>query len=651
MGEVQTVGHSEVFHKLSGTCHTDVEPVGRWFRAWWYHHQRNGALSGEGLSVAESGSQSDEEVECSTVEIEDDVEYLRSLDPKEWKDQDHYAVLGLKKVRIIATEDDIKRAYRQKVLRHHPDKRKAAGEEVRADDDYFTCITKAYETLSVASKRRAYDSVDSEFDDDVPSSNAANKSRFFEVFSPVIAANARWSVRSNVPLLGDVNSSRDHVENFYDFWYNFESWREFSYLDEEEKDKGQDREERRWIEKQNKAERARRKKEEMSRLRSLVDAAYACDPRILRFKEEDKQKKLDDKKAKQDAVRARKEEEERKRREEEENKLRIKRQAEEAARARQNAAKREKENAKRALKREREQLHKYGKQFNYFTGVVPPTASAAASPTTTAQDEAELVKRMADLDRLCELLTTDELDKLNKKMAVVSLDCVDEGRTLFDEAVDELNRRIDEEKQQHLGGGLAPGGSAASSGGGGVNSGSKKKGGSNQWSPEELNLLIKAVNLFPAGTNQRWEVVANFINQHHGGNRAAKEVLAQAKELQSGDFSRSALKEAANKAAYNKFEKESKAGPAASEESIPSERYETPAEQLGINLTPWTADEQRLLEQALKTYPASLSDRWERIAEAIPNRSKKECMKRYKELVELVRAKKSAQAAVAPPKK
>lgn len=636
MVEIQTVGHSEVFHKLSSTCHTDIEPVGRWFKAWWYHHQRNGALSGEGLSLAESGSQSDEEVECSTVEIEDDVEYLRSLDPKEWKDQDHYAVLGLKKVRINATEDDIKRAYRQKVLRHHPDKRKATGEEIRADDDYFTCITKAYETLSVASKRRAYDSVDSEFDDDVPSSNASNKSRFFEVFGPVVAANARWSVRSNVPQLGDINSSRDHVENFYDFWYNFESWREFSYLDEEEKDKGQDREERRWIEKQNKAERARRKKEEMSRLRSLVDAAYACDPRILRFKEEDKQKKLDDKKAKQDAVRARKEEEERRRKEEEENKLRIKRQAEEAARARQNAAKREKENAKRALKREREQLHKYGKQFNYFIG--RPT-------TTTAADEAELVNRMADLDRLCELLTIDELDKLNKKMATLTVDSADQGRPVFDEAVAELNRRIDEEKQQHLQGG--GGGSQSAGVGNAGGGGSKKKGGANQWSPEELNLLIKAVNLFPAGTNQRWEVVANFINQHHGGNRAAKEVLAQAKELQQSDFSRSALKEAANKAAYNKFEKESKAG-VASEESIPSERYETPAEQLGINLTAWTADEQRLLEQALKTYPASLSDRWEKIAEAIPNRSKKDCMKRYKELVELVRAKKTAQAAVGP---
>lgn len=67
------------------------------------------------------------------------------------------------------------------MLRHHPDKRKAAGEEIRADDDYFTCITKAYETLSVASKRRAYDSVDSEFDDEVPSTSASNKARFFEV--------------------------------------------------------------------------------------------------------------------------------------------------------------------------------------------------------------------------------------------------------------------------------------------------------------------------------------------------------------------------------------------------------------------------------------------------------------------------------------
>lgn len=37
--------------------------------------------------------------------------------------------------------------------------------------------------------------------------------------------------------------------------------------------------------------------------------------------------------------------------------------------------------------------------------------------------------------------------------------------------------------------------------------------------------------------------------------------------------------------------------------------------------------------------------RWEKISEAIPGRSKKDCMKRYKELAELIRAKKAAVAA------
>ncbi len=73
---------------------------------------------------------------------------------------------------------------------------------------------------------------------------------------------------------------------------------------------------------------------------------------------------------------------------------------------------------------------------------------------------------------------------------------------------------------------------------------------------------------------------------------------------------------------------------------------ESAAEAQGLNISPWTSDEQQLLEQALKTYPSSLgTDRWEKIANCIPNRSKKDCMKRYKFLAEIVRAKKGAQAA------
>ena len=52
----------------------------------------------------------------------------------------------------------------------------------------------AWETLGVPSKRRAYDSVDPEFDDDIPSNNQENKDKFFQVFAPVFERNARCGI-------------------------------------------------------------------------------------------------------------------------------------------------------------------------------------------------------------------------------------------------------------------------------------------------------------------------------------------------------------------------------------------------------------------------------------------------------------------------
>ena len=53
------------------------------------------------------------------------------------------------------------------------------------------------------------------------------------------------------------------------------------------------------------------------------------------------------------------------------------------------------------------------------------------------------------------------------------------------------------------------------------------------WLPAEVDSLIKAVNLFPAGTTNRWETVAVYIEQHVTGSvRSAKEVLFKAKDLQ-----------------------------------------------------------------------------------------------------------------------
>jgi len=63
---------------------------------------------------------------------------------------------------------------------------------------------------------------------------------FFEVYSEVFERNSQWSVDTNVPLLGDKYSTIEEVDNFYNFWYNFNSWREYSYLDEENKEKAEE---------------------------------------------------------------------------------------------------------------------------------------------------------------------------------------------------------------------------------------------------------------------------------------------------------------------------------------------------------------------------------------------------------------------------
>lgn len=605
------------FGKLTELSQVDVEPVGRWFEAV-YQSSRTRHVS----SAASVGSESSDEGEGGSVAEEPaETRYLLSLDPKEWKSQDHYRVLGLQTKRHAATDHDIKKAYRRKVLLHHPDKRKTAGEQVRdLDHDYFSCITRAYEILGNPVRRRSYDSVDPEFDDDIPINCAESRNNFFATFRSVFEANARWSTKRDGPPLGDESSSRDEVDRFYHFWYSFDSWREYSYLDEEEKEKGENREERRWIEKQNRAARQKRKREEMQRIRQLVDIAYACDPRVQRFKEEERERKAAQKRARQEAARARQELEEKERQEREEAERLERERQEEDARQQREKERREKENLRRQLKKERKALETTCTEDGHY-----------------ATNTQERVLRLQQLDRLCQLLALDELQQLNQAMEAAA--DADRRKKVFLEKAKALEERLEREKAEQVGG--TQGG--RSQGGGAMDKGSSSA--SSSWSPDDVQLLVKAVNLFPAGTANRWEVVAAFLNQHGAtSDRTAKEVLAKAKSLQRLDPQ---LKEEANRKAYEQHQKSvgSKAEVAFKDESTPSQRFD--GDGGGVASTVWQADEQRLLEQALKTYPASTPDRWDRIAECVPTRSKKECMRRYKDLVELVKTKKAAQQAAA----
>jgi len=257
-------------------------------------------------------------------------------------------------LRYNATPEQIKIAHRKKVLKHHPDK-KAGLSHTTNDDAFFKCISKAHDVLANPERRRQFDSVDPHYlalEEDAPTAadfkgKANDVDFFFKSWAPIYEMESRFSKKTPVPLLGSYDDPKDKVEAFYNFWYNFDSWRSFEYLDKEVNEGSDSRDDKRYTEKKNKSERARRKKEDTARLRSLVDLTLSLDPRIKRIKQEEKEAREAKKKtkgglsaaeAKAKAEEEKRKAEEAKRKEEEEEKV-ARAEAKKAKAAAANAAK------------------------------------------------------------------------------------------------------------------------------------------------------------------------------------------------------------------------------------------------------------------------------------------------------------------------
>ena len=212
---------------------------------------------------------------------------------------------------------------------------------------------------------------------------------------------------------------------------------------------------------------------------------------------------------------------------------------------------------------------------------------------------------------------------------------------------------------------------------------------SGPWSPEEEAELIKAVAKFPGGTVERWAKIADWI-----GSRSEEDCMARAAALKGIAHHRTGgggwaggggTQKADARSAYNasqsqsgggggfkdvktsredlakmsvtefaKLVKEKEREKSEKEKDKEKERERekgkdkskdrgkaTGADEKSEDKAhdkPWTPAEQSLLENAMRTVDKSLADRWDRIAEMVPNRSRKEVVARVKDLKKMLAA-------------
>jgi DnaJ family protein C protein 2 len=432
--------------------------------------------------------------------------------------EDWYGVLKLEQ-QESATDDDIRLAYRRRCLETHPDK------QPNNSDVEFKKVQRAFEILSDPDTRVAFDSSRT-FDDTIPPEEV-DESKFYKLFNPCFERNKKWSVVENLPSLGDDNTPLDQVKAFYDAWYRYRSWRDFSHeVELEDIDEGMQREEKRFYQRENQRLLDKCMRDEMKRIRSLVDRAYKNDPRLCRKRaaEEAEQERIREERRKE---RERLREEEERRKAEESEKERLA-QAEKLAQI-----KAEKERAK-TLRNQLQELF----ESNSLLDTV--------STNLLLVDKV----RVPNIAWICSKSTNDALQSLlddlkSKSPAAGSVpadaafastgasDSSSATPTAGVEMVVAFNNAI-LQKESETGynrygeackkivkteAKTAKSGSTASSSS------------STLWSEDDIILLTKAIAKFPGGTVERWRRIGSMLPPN---KFTEEQILQKTKEVESG---------------------------------------------------------------------------------------------------------------------
>ncbi|KAJ3097703.1 hypothetical protein HDU97_004587 [Phlyctochytrium planicorne] len=627
-----------------------IEPVGHEF--WNVTRRIRMKRTLEEDIELEAALHAAEEEDVNLEEDEPETKKLLASDPNNWKNQDHYAILGISKLRWKANDEDIKRAYRRKVLKHHPDKKAAASGSTN-DDSFFKCIQKAWEVLSDNVKRRQWDSVDPKYDESVPTRALKPGEDFFDVYGPAFDKEARFS-KKELPPFGNNESSREEVEAFYDAWFNMDSWRTFEMLDEEEESGGDSREEKRYYERKNRAARQKLKKEDNARVLRFVESALKNDPRIIRIKEEEKAAKEAKRKEKEYAAQAgqreaaKKAEEERLAKEKEEKEEKERREQE----------KKEKEAHKKVVRKMKKEIKTI---FSNHNNLLPSNASVS-----TIEDQVNKLENLLENSELW------HMEEFRFRLEQESGNGVSALQKCFDDEIGSMK-----ERQENAAKDAQAQKASTQASLNGLTGSRKTKA---PWTPKEQATLIKAFKTFPGGTVQRWEKIADYVNLHgvdegeESGSRARgpDDCIKKSKELQAvSTAERAALQQAV---VTKKKEIDVKDAPTAREAVNtdlavkPTTNGSAPATPANGSASPlskktskatlptttggfvvpedasWSAAQQAQLEAALRKYPASAftaapSERWEKIATEVDGKNKKEVKQRVKDLADAIKKK------------
>jgi len=564
--------------------------------------------------IEEKESEDEEEVEASeegTIRIDPDA----PLD-------DYYALLGVQHRDHLATEREIARAYRKISLKFHPDR--VHDKDPDAAEERYKCIQKAYDVLKDPVERRIYDS-SREFDDSIPHADTrfSDPDEFYQTYGKAFNRYSRWSTTRPVPRFGNADTKLKHVSRFYQFWQSFKSWRDFSYKGEYNIKDAENRDERRWMEQQNKREAKSQKKEETQRIMALVSQAKKQDPRYISM--------LEQQQAEIDEIRRKKKEAKRRAAQERSRAEREKKEAEERRRQAQLQAKLDQE-------KRRDQRKKEIKQWKRWLN----KATRQGACLEQFRDRYTFLNSEGtyeDWEKISALCVPD----INEDICTTHQQTFDDMYSSLQERVKERKMQEEEERRRKIEEAKRL---------------EAEKKAREFWTDKELDFLVKGVQKFPGGTVDRWEKIRDSLPKE----RTVEEVISKVKSLakqsrkgknftakaptaapvesppraKAGEDSTSDTKKKKKKKKKDKEGKEKK-------DKKKKKKKKDKEEASDV----WSISQQQALETALRTFRAlPANEKWDKISEAVEKKSRKDCIERFKYIRAQLLAQRAQQTAV-----